>query len=277
MRKSYKVAITLAGLLALLASLGWAGLQVEPRPFATHPQKTRDEGEVELPPGLPEPVRRNFETALGRRVTKIETAVVWGRGKFNLMGLWFPMRFKSYHVAGREFRRNMELTWFGLPVFRGYDAYIGGKGRLKFTGLFGLLHVSDGGEKIDQGDNLAMWAEAPFTTPSAMVLDPRVRWESADAHTARLVFPFEDGEDSLRVRFDPGTGLIKSISDMRYRGQETTKTPYRGEYRGWGAVHGIKVPHHDVAIWEDQGRPYVILDVEGAEYNVDVSDKLQRQ
>ncbi len=27
------------------------------------------------------------------------------------------MRFKSYNVAGREFRREMELTWFGIPIF----------------------------------------------------------------------------------------------------------------------------------------------------------------
>jgi hypothetical protein len=190
------------------------------------------------------------------------------------MGLWFPMRFKSYHVSGRKFRRDMELTWFGMPMFRGYDSYIDGKGTLEFSGFFGFLHVSDAGEKIDLGDNLAMWAEAPFTTPSAMVLDPRVRWEPVDVHAARLVFPFGNGEDSLRVEFDPDTGLMVSTSGMRYRGQEESKTPYRGEYEEWKANNGVKVPHRDAASWEDQGRPYVLLEVEGAEYNVDVSGKL---
>jgi hypothetical protein len=48
---------------------------------------------------------------------------VWSRGYFNLNGLlWIPMRFKSYNVAGRDFRRDMELTWFGMPIFQGYDA-----------------------------------------------------------------------------------------------------------------------------------------------------------
>jgi hypothetical protein len=45
------------------------------------------------------------------------------------------MRFKSYHVAGREFRRDMELTWFGMPILRGYDSYIDGKGTLEFSRL----------------------------------------------------------------------------------------------------------------------------------------------
>ncbi len=83
---------------------------------------------------------------------------------------------------------------------------------------------------------------------------------------------FGDGEDSLRVAFDPETDLMRSISGMRYRGREETKTPYRGEYGEWKTVHGIKVPHHDAATWEDQGRPYVILDIEGPEYNVNVSE-----
>jgi hypothetical protein len=274
MRKLTKAALSALGLLALLVSVGWLGLQVKPKPFPPPPQKTRDEGTVELPANLPEPVGGYIRATMGERVPRIETAVVWGRGEFNLMGLWFPMRFKSYHVAGREFRRDIELTWFGLPIFRGYDSYIGGKGSLEFTGLFGLLQVSDEGEKIDQGDNLAMWAEAPFTMPSVLAVDPRARWEPIDAHTARLVFPFGDGEDSLRVEFDPKTNLIGSISGMRYRGREETKSPYRGEYGKWEMTNGIRVPHRDAAIWEDQGRPYIVLDIEGTEYNVDVSDEI---
>lgn len=34
------------------------------------------------------------------------------------------------------------------------------------------------------------------------------------------------------------------------------------------------MPHRLVAAWEDEEEPYVILDLEGAEYNVDVSDKI---
>lgn len=274
MRKAARMVLAAAGSLALLVGVGWLGLQVKPKPFPPHPERTPELNTTELPSDLPEPVYRHFRATLGEQVPRIETAVVWGRGEFSLMGLWFPMRFKSYHVAGREFRRDMELTWFGLPVFQGYDAYIDGKGALEFTGLLGLLNVSDEGEKIDQADNLVVWAEAPFTTPSAMVLDPRVRWEPMDVASARLVFPFGDGEESLRAEFDPGTGLIESISGMRYRGQEETKIPYRGEYAGWEAEHGMKVPHRDAAAWEDMGGPYVVLSIEGAEYNVDVSEKI---
>jgi hypothetical protein len=272
--KVTKVFMVTGGSLALLVGAGWLGLQIEPKPFPPHPEGTGEMNVAELPSHLPDPVRQYFKATLGEEVPHIGTAVVWGRGYFNLNGLWFPMRFKSYNVAGRQFLRDMELTWFGIPIFRGYDAYLNEKGTLEFTGLLGLLNVSDSGDKIDQGDNVAMWAEAPFTTPSALVLDPRVRWEPIDNTSARLIVPFGEQEDSLLVEFDPETSLITRVTGMRYRGQEETKIPYRGEYSAWTTVHGIKIPYRPVATWEDQDEPYVILDIEGVEYNVDVSDKV---
>lgn len=165
----------------------------------------------------------------------------------------------------------MEITWFGRPVLYGSDTYLAGEGRLDISGL---VNVSEAGKKIDQAQNLALWGEALYTTPSALVLDPRVSWEPVDAHTARLVVPFGEDEETLAARFDPDTGLLRSVSGMRYRGQETTKTPWRGEVSEWRTLHGMEVPHRVAGVWEDEREPYAIFEVEGAEYNVDVSDKV---
>ncbi len=78
----------------------------------------------------------------------------------------------------------------------------------------------------------------------------------------------------MRAAFDTGTGPTTNPSGEGCRGREEMKTPYRGEYGEWRTVNGIKVPHRDAATWEDQGRPYVVLDIQGAEYNVDVSGKI---
>lgn len=269
-----RAALVVAGSAAALAGVGWLGLQVAPAPPPPHPGETPELDEIELPPGLPEPVRRYYRATVGREVPKTETAVVWGRGEFRLNGVWFPARFGAYYdVSGRAFRRDMELTWFGRPVFRGRDTFIGGKGVLRITGLFGILDLTYEGEKVDQGANLAMWGEILCYAPSALLLDPRVRWEPIDANTARLVVPFGEGEDSLRVEFDPRTGLMTQMSGMRYRGEEREKTPWRGEGSSWRAVRRIETPHRLTATWEDQGEPYVVLDLEGAEYNVDVFGK----
>lgn len=64
---------------------------------------------------------------------------------------------------------------------------------------------------------------------------------------------------------------------MRYRGQEETKTSWYGEYSEWRTLHGIKVPHRLVAAWEEQRQPYIISNLEGAEYNVDISTKVPRR
>ena len=246
-----KTVLAAGGSLALLGSAGWLGLRVKPAPFPTHPESTSELSTTELPSELPEPVRRHFRATLGAQVPRIETAVVWGRADFKVGGLWTRMRFKSYSVAGRAFRRDMEITWFGMPILRGSDAYLGGEGSLEITGL---VNTSSRGENIDQGQNLAMWAEAPFTTPSVLVLDPRVRWEPIDAHTARLMIPFGEQEETLRAEFDPQTGLMRGVSGMRHRNHE--------------------VPHRNLAIWEDQQEPYGIFEIEGTEYDVDVSEKI---
>src|SRR5829696_3398843 len=109
MRTVTKLAAGAGGMLALLVGVGWLGLQIEPQPFPPHPEGTGELDTAELPSDLPEPVQRHFRATLGEEVPQIETAVVWGRGEFNFFGLvWFPMRLKSYHIAEREFRRDLE-------------------------------------------------------------------------------------------------------------------------------------------------------------------------
>ena len=61
-----------------------------------------------------------------------------------------------------------------MPLFRGYGAYLDGKGTLKFSRLFGLVNVSGSGPKTDQDDNMAMWGELLGYAPSASVLDQEV-------------------------------------------------------------------------------------------------------
>ncbi len=111
MSKATKAIGGAVGLLAFVVGVGWLGLQVNPAPFPPHPESTREPGTAELPSDLPGPVYRHFQAVLGEGVPRIGTAVVWGRGEFNLMGLWFPMRFKSYHEAGRSFRSGIESVW----------------------------------------------------------------------------------------------------------------------------------------------------------------------
>jgi hypothetical protein len=112
-------------------------------------------------------VRRYLQVAFGDQIPRVESMVAWGRARAHF-GLWMPLRFQLYHRPGHDFRRNMEVTWFGLPVLKAMDQYLNGKGT---TGPAGNLAT---GPKVDQGANLILWAESPFM-PSLLVTDPRIR------------------------------------------------------------------------------------------------------
>lgn len=154
MRKATGAALAAAGFFAVLVGAGWLGLQIKPGPFSPHPERTPEIETTGLSPDLPEPVYRHFQTTLGDQVPEIETAVVWGRARFKINGLWTFMRYKSYNIAGREFLRDMEITWYEIPSLWGTDAYLKDEGSLEITGL---VNTSSRGETLDQGEVLAMW------------------------------------------------------------------------------------------------------------------------
>ena len=111
----------------------------------------------------------------------------------------------------------MEITWFGLPVLRAIDRYVDG------AGMTGPLGKAATGPAVDQGANMILWAEAPLM-PSLWITDRRLRWEAIDNTTARLIFPFGDGEDELMVHFDPESGLVARMTALRYRDEVSGKT-----------------------------------------------------
>lgn len=174
-----------------------------------------------MSPEIPEPVKRYYEAAAGSVVPKVKSAVVWGKAKLRINGIWMPVRFKAYYIPGQAFLRYIEVTWFGKTVLKVSDSYMNGEGVLKIEGL---LNKRETGEKIDQGQNLAMWGEAVFM-PSVFFTDTSTRWEAVDDETVLLVIPSGKQNDSLDFKFDLKTGLISQIWAMRYKGQNEEKTP----------------------------------------------------
>lgn len=260
--------VLLVLMVAVLAYLAWFGLRIMPRLHPPHAGQARDLGAEPFPPGLPAPVEEHFRRVLGDTVPREESVVVWGRGKLRLPGLWVPLRFNAWYRPGRAFRRSIELTWMGIPLVEGVDSYIDGQGRLELTGL---VRRSAGGPKIDSAQHLTLWAEALWS-PSVLLLDPRVRWEPISDTAAWLVVPSGDSERGLRVEFDACTGLLKSMSAMRFRGAEPRPTFWRTEVRNWHRLAGILVPTTAQATCGDEPRPCIVLEILGLAPNLP-SDK----
>lgn len=261
-----KLAFILVGVLAVLAIVGWIGLKTQPAPFAAYDRPAAPPETIPLPEGLPAPVERFYRQVYGERVPVIQSAVISGRGEMRPMGnITFPMRFRFTHEAGQNYRHYIEATFFGLPIMKVNEHFLEGKGRMELP--FGVV---ENNAQVDQGGNLALWAEAIWL-PSLFLTDPRARWEAVDEATAVLYVPFGADEEQFIVRFDPETGLIQLFESMRYKGENTPqKTLWINESLAWGDLNGTPTLLEAAVTWLDDGRPWAIFTVEEIIYNSDV-------
>jgi hypothetical protein len=260
------IALVVAGCLLVLALVAWAGLQVRPRPLGPS-GPSEDLGEVALPADLPDPVKRHFRMSFGPKPPRIETMAIWGRARMKRDRLpWMPVSFWSEQRVGESALQRLVVTWFGLPILRGTDSYVDGRGEM----LIGNQRVV--GVEIDQGENLFLWSEAALIPSAAR--HPGVRWERLDDDSARLVVPFRGGEDEMVFRFDPSTGLIREARAMRFREVGGIKVGWRVGYSEWRRFGPAMFPGRISVTWEDKGRPWFVLDIDGVAFNLPVSVEL---
>jgi hypothetical protein len=264
------VAISLAGVL----SIGWLGLQVKPRPFSLHEQRTPALQTMPLPSGLPAPVSRFYQTVYGNHIPVIESVVIKGRADISPFGTRLPARFVFVHRAGRDYRHYIEATWFGIPIMKVNERYL--DGRSLFEPPVG--GVIDNDPSTNQGANLAVWAEAAWF-PSIWVTDSRVRWEPVDENTALLFVPFSDEEENFVMRFNPETGLLDSMEAMRYRdsGAQAKKILWITRSEEGKRIEGTRLSAVGSATWLDQGKPWAIFTLEDVVYNVDIGEYIRQK
>lgn len=258
--------IVLAGLLLGLgiAALGFA---LYPRPFRPHPAPSARGSPAPFRPGLPEQVRRHFAETIGEMPEQVRSAVVWGRGKYLIRGVWIPLRFKAWYRPGEAFYRRMELTFFRRPVLRGAEGYLRGKGTFALGGRI------EGGEEVDRSEHLALWAEAVWTPP-VFVHHPEIRWESDGGSAARLIVPFSGGVNSLHVYFDPHTGRMTHFESLCRSADSDEPEPWRVDILAWRQEHGWLIPGEIAVGRGAAGSPVFYMSVDGAAYNVHVEDYL---
>jgi hypothetical protein len=143
-----------------------------------------------------------------------------------------------------------------------------------FRGAAARLELPFGvseGPKIDQGANLALWAEAVLM-PTAWVTDTRVRWEPVDDQSARLAVPFGGQTQTFLVRFDGETGMLLRMESMRYKGEDSeARTPWINEVLEWSDLDGRHLPVDVSLTWGDEGSPWARLRAESVVYNADVA------
>ena len=259
--------------IVLLVLIGLTGLftlgfMIAPRPFRSHPAPAQPGAPRPFQPGLPPPVEKHFLETLTAQPQEITTAVVWGRGRAHIRGIWVPLRFKAWYREGEAFSRRFEVTWFQKPVLRGQDSYLEGKGTFEI----GDRPVS--GPQTDLGQLLELWV-GMLWMPMVFVHNPRVVWEAVDDHSARLIVPFGNAGEPLTAHFDPITGRMTDITATRYSEESATeREPWRVDLLAWKTMNGLLIPWQVDIAWDESGAPRVYWNVDGIVYNVNVADQL---
>jgi hypothetical protein len=255
---------------AAVAALAWLGFQVPARPLRPPRRSAAPVEEVSLPGDLPAPVARYYRMVGGSETTavRVDTFTLWGRARMRRAGLpRMPVTFWSEHRVGWSGRQLLAITWYRMPILRGHDTSIDGHGEMHI----GRQRLA--GPEIDQGENLFLWAELVLL-PSVLATRPGARWVAIDEQSARLRFPFGGGEDEMTFRFDPESGLLTEGRALRYKAAGTPKIGWRIRYQRWSRFDAGVFPTRIDVTWEDDGRPWFVLDVDGVAVNASISDLL---
>lgn len=263
--------------LILIVFLFWLGLQIQPKPFSNYSAPATPLQTITLPDDLPAPVERFYRQMYGDSVPVIDSAVISGIGRLRINGITLPARFRFVHISGQDYRHYIETTLFGLPLLKVNEHYVNGKARLELP--FGVSE----GAKVDQGANLALWAEAIWM-PSLWVTDSRARWEAIGENSATLIVPFKQEagastfeEEYFTVSFDPETGLLRSMQSMRYKGEESReKTLWINEVVEWQTLGDFTQPVRSAVTWQDEDSPWARFTTLEIVYNADVSSYVQQ-
>lgn len=227
--------------------------------------------------GLPEPVRRYLETALGDTPRRTRSVRIEQRGQLRVGGLDSPWRpFTATHHARTQspgFVWDAVVEAFPFVSVRVRDAFVDEEGS-SHVSLFGALPVGGAAStpELDEAALQRYLAEAVWY-PTALLPANGVSWESVDDRTARATLTCGDKSASLTFHFsaidsqdsddtedsDDGDGregeggvVVERVHTTgRYRAVADgfELTPWTGLWRNYEERDGVTVPTTGEVVW----------------------------
>jgi hypothetical protein len=248
------------------------GLRMQPAPLPAYSAvPSYPAGTVPLPTGLPAPVERFYrQTYPDGQLPVYHSAVISGRGTLRLMGLTFPSRYRFVHETGQDYRHYFESTFYGFPVMKVNEHFIGGHGRLELP--FGVV---ENDPAVNSAANQGLWAEMSVY-PAAFLTDGRARWEAVDDRTARLHIPWQADEQVFTVHFDPQSGRMLRMETMRAKDAKSGLVLWTADIAAVPSRDGQPARVLQSATWADEGTPWLALEAENIAFNTDVSEYIHQ-
>jgi len=205
--------------------------------------------------GLPDPVGRYLDAALGDDQPYVRTVRLRQRGEFRLGGAESP--WKPFDATQHVTVRPPGFVWdAGIEVaplvpVRVVDSYVHGAGGLRAT-LLGLVPVADAapGPELDEGELVRYLAEAVWY-PTALLPGEGVSWEPIDDRSARATVEHRETAASAVFHFDD-EDLITRVTAERPRRRPDGRfepTPWIGSFADYRERNGVTVPAEAEVAW----------------------------
>lgn len=261
MPRTSVVVLALLGIIVLIASvLGFGRLQfdrtirglIADLEDGTKSETDRRYSTQDLE-GLPDPVRRYFETVLTDGQPLVDTIRLEQRGDIRLGGddgEWHD--FTATQYASRDpaaFVWDARVNVAPLVTARVLDCYVGGEGRLRAK-VAGAIPVGSAGpdRTMDQAELLRHLAEGVWY-PTALLPGAGVEWETIDESTARATLT--DGDSSATITFHfNGDDLVERVTGSRYREDDDEEAPWVGYFDDYTERNGRLIPLAGEVAWD---------------------------
>ncbi len=269
------VVVTVVGACGVVASVNSLRFERRVAREVHELEATLDVPVLDLQPiiGLPDPVRRYLNKAIGARQRPLRTVRLRHGGTFrpSLDGAWLPIRGQQHFSA-----KPPGFIWWGrVRPFPGLwidarDRSVNGEGNM-FVTMESTFTIADSrGPQLDQGALVRLLGEMTWL-PTAFLDGRYVQWSAVGARRASATLQvngrsgtavFEFGADDLPMTF--------SADRFRDDGGKAILTPWVGRYSDYRPVDGVLVPHRVVAAWIIDGRAleYARFDVQQLEFDV---------
>lgn len=205
----------------------------------------------EMLAGLPEPAQRYLRYAgvVGRPLVDTVRVRQSCRMRPNPNGASFPIVAEQwYSVEPPGFIWDATVPLAGIPLVRGRDGYIDGRGMMTIKGGSLVPFVNASGPEMDQASLLRHLSEMPWF-PSAFLRD-RVSWEAIDDTSVRVSIVDGDLRATGVMEIDPNGRLVEFRSERHAMvGKGFELRPWSAPTHAYGEFEGLRLPVRGAAVW----------------------------